>query len=51
MNRDFELRTSAEERESLAGRSDLGEPIDVSPPPPLLVELMLRRLGLLNPDS
>jgi hypothetical protein len=31
--RDLELRTFAEERESLAARSDLGEPIDVSPPP------------------
>ena len=48
--RDFELRTFAEERESLAGRSDLGEPINVSPPPSELVELMLRRVGLLNPD-
>jgi AAA domain-containing protein len=49
--RDFELRTFAEERELLADRADLGEPFDVSPPAPELVPKMLRRLRLLNPDA
>lgn len=44
--REFELRTFAEERNVLANRSDLGEPFDVSAPPPELVEVMLRRLAL-----
>ena len=44
--RDFELRTFTEEREMLAGRSDLGKPFDVSAPPSELVATMLRGLGL-----
>jgi predicted kinase len=44
--RDFDLRTFAEEREMLAGRSDLGEPFDVSAPPSELVATMRRRLAL-----
>src|SRR4030095_12883983 len=43
--RDFELRTFTEEREMLAGRSDLGEPFDVSASPSELVARMLRRLA------
>ena len=31
--REFELRTFAEEREALTKNSDLGEPFDVSAPP------------------
>ena len=42
--REFELRTSAEEREVLTNGRDLGEPFDVSAPPPELVARMLRRL-------
>ena len=34
----------------LTGRSDLGEPFDVSAPPQELVAMMLRRLPPLNPD-
>jgi chloramphenicol 3-O-phosphotransferase len=48
--RDFELRMFGEERELLTGRSDLGEPFDVSAPPQELVATMLRRLPPLNPD-
>ena len=44
--REFELRTVAEEREVLANNPDLGEPFDVSAPPAELVEAMLRRLAL-----
>jgi hypothetical protein len=44
--REFELRTFAEEREALANSADLGEPFDVSAPPPSLVAMMLRRLAL-----
>ena len=44
--REFELRAFAEERELLSTRLDLGEPFDVSAPPPELVAMMLRRLGL-----
>ena len=45
---EFERRTFVQERELLAASSstDLGEPFDVSAPPPELVEAMLRRLGL-----
>jgi hypothetical protein len=41
----FELRTSAEERQLLEGRTDLGEPFDMSAPPVELVAEMLRRLA------
>ena len=46
--REFELRTVAEEREVLyrRGGDDLGEPVDVSAPPEELVAALLRRLGL-----
>jgi hypothetical protein len=44
--REFELRTFAEEREALANSTDLGEPFEVSAPPPALVAMMLRRLAL-----
>lgn len=44
--RELELRTFAEEREVLTTTSDLGEPFDVSAPPPELVATMLRRLAL-----
>jgi len=44
--REFELRTFAEEREVLTKSSDLGEPFDVSAPPPELVARMLRHLEL-----
>ena len=44
--REFELRTFAEERETLTKNSDLGEPFDVSAPPSELVATMLRRLAL-----
>jgi AAA domain-containing protein len=44
--REFELSTFAEEREVLTKSSDLGEPFDVSAPPPELVATMLRRLAL-----
>ena len=43
---EFELRTFAEERDMLTTGSSLGEPFDVSAPPPELVDLMLRRLAL-----
>ena len=45
---EFEMRTVLEEREALhtPGRDDLGEPFDVSAPPPELVARLLRRLGL-----
>jgi shikimate kinase len=42
--REFELRTFAEEREALTKNGDLGEPFDVSAPPSELVAMMLRRL-------
>jgi shikimate kinase len=42
--REFELRTFAEEREILAKCSDIGEPFDVSAPPANLVSIMLGRL-------
>ena len=44
--REFELRTFAGEREVLMASSDVGEPFDVSAPPPELVAMMLRRLAL-----
>lgn len=44
--REFELRTFAEEREVLAKSADLGEPFDVSARPPELVAMMRRRLAL-----
>jgi hypothetical protein len=44
--REFELRTLAEERAVLTKGSGLGEPLDVSAPPPDLVATVLRRLGL-----
>ena len=46
--REFELRTVAEERDVLyrRGGDDLGEPFDVSAPPEELVAALLRRLGL-----
>jgi thymidylate kinase len=44
--REFELRTFAEEHAILAQASDVGEPFDVSAPPSELVALMLGRLGL-----
>src|SRR5262245_59220821 len=46
---EFELRTFAEERESLAKSVDLGEPFDVSAPPAELVASLLRRLALGGP--
>lgn len=51
--RDFELRTVAEERAVLEKRtgSELGEPFDVSAPPDELVARMLRRLAPGLPDS
>ena len=42
--REFELRTVAEERAILAGASDVGEPFDVTAPPSELVAVM--RAGL-----
>lgn len=44
--REFELRTFAEERDALAQQVELGEPFDVSAPPADLVARMLRRLPL-----
>jgi len=46
--RDFELRTFAEEREALtnAAADDLGEPFDVSAPPSDLVTAILQKLAL-----
>ena len=44
--REFELRTSAEERQALAQSSSLGEPFDASAPPGELVTMMRRRLAL-----
>ena len=44
--REFELRTFAEERELLTKAPDLGEPFDVSAPPSELVTMMRRRVGL-----
>lgn len=44
--REFELRTFAEERELLRKSAGLGEPFDVSAQPPELVAMMLRRLAL-----
>ena len=43
---EFERRTCETERQALAGRSDVGEPFDVSAPPSELVATMLPRLGL-----
>ena len=42
----FEQRTSAEERQLLDGRTDLGEPFDVSSPPGELVATLRRLLAL-----
>lgn len=42
----LERRTVQLERDALAGRTDLGEPFDVSAPPQELVAAMLARLGL-----
>jgi hypothetical protein len=44
--RDFELRTFAEEREALAKHSGLGEPFDVSAAPPELAARMLQLLAI-----
>jgi thymidylate kinase len=46
--REFELRTVAEEREALfnSDGGDLGEPFDASAPPEELVAALLPRLGL-----
>ncbi|HEY1305678.1 MAG TPA: hypothetical protein VGF24_19120 [Vicinamibacterales bacterium] len=44
--REFEVRTYAAEREALAGRTDVGEPFDLSALPSELVTMLLRRLGL-----
>ena len=44
--REFELRTVAEERDTLANGVDLGEPFDVSARPRALVAKMLCRLSL-----
>lgn len=44
--REFELRTVAEERNALAQRVDVGEPFDVSASPAVLVARMLKRLEL-----
>jgi hypothetical protein len=43
--REFELRTFVDEREVLTNRSDVGEPFDVSAPPPELAAVMLWRLA------
>jgi hypothetical protein len=42
--RELERRIGAEEREALTKASNLGEPFDVSAPPPELVARMLRHL-------
>jgi AAA domain len=44
--REFELRTFAEEREALMHAPGIGEPFDVSAPLAELVAMMRRRLGL-----
>jgi AAA domain len=44
--REFELRTVAEEREVLTKTANLGESFDVSAPPAQLVTMMRRRLAL-----
>ncbi len=44
--REFERRVCAEEREVLAKSAEVGEPFDVSAPPPELVARMLRSLAL-----
>jgi AAA domain len=44
--REFELRSFEKEREVLTNGAELGEPFDVSAPPPDLVAMMLRRLAL-----
>ena len=49
--RDFELRTFAEEMKILSNVSDLGEPFDVSASPAELVAAMLRRLGFAPPPD
>jgi len=43
--REFEVRTSADERQLLSGRTDLGEPFDVSASPDELAATLLRRLA------
>lgn len=43
--REFELRMFAEEREVLKKSSGVGEPFDVSAPPPELVAMILCRLS------
>lgn len=43
--REFEQRTVIEEREALAGSSELGETLDVSAPPSDLVATILSRLA------
>lgn len=43
--RDFEWQANADERALLDGRSDVGEPFDVSAPPAALVARLLARLG------
>jgi predicted kinase len=43
--REFERRTSEQERQLLADRRDLGEPLDVSAPPEALAARLLRRIG------
>jgi thymidylate kinase len=47
--REFELRTFAEESQAFSKASDLGEVFDVSASPAELVEMMLRRLGFATP--
>jgi thymidylate kinase len=44
--REFEQEAFAHESRVLAERQDVGERFDVSEPPPVLVERMLRRLGV-----
>jgi thymidylate kinase len=44
--REFELQTVMDERASLAGRPDVGEPLDVSGPPIAVAEELRKRLGL-----
>ena len=43
---EFERSTFAEERDTLAKSSDIGEPFDVSAPPTDLVRILRSRLGL-----
>lgn len=44
--RDFELRTMSEERVLLEGRTELGEPLDVSAAPSVVARTVRQRLGL-----